>query len=84
MSSHKKLLRSIKEIETKIDAEKLKLAKHRRYFKNFTEKNSTILLSLLLPTFLAGWQAGKTTESGKKLKQLSKFIFLTTLTNLPK
>lgn len=71
-------------MDVKIQAEKTKIREYKRYFHKFAQKNSAVLLTLLFPTFLAGWQAGKTASSGKRVKQFLKFIVFTALTNLRK
>lgn len=82
MNSRKKLVKSIQQLEKKIKAEKLKAARHESYFKRLIAKNSTTLLLFLLPSFLAGWSAGKNTRAGKRVLPFFKFIGLSVLTNL--
>lgn len=77
MNQRKKLLKSIVELEAKVKRAKINENKHRYYFSQLISRNQYLLVSLLFPAFLGGWQSGKMARGGKRLKQLGKYGFLT-------
>ncbi len=77
MSQKKKLLKSINELEKKVKLAKRNTLKHRHYFARLIGRNDYLLIALLVPAFLGGWQSGKLARGGKQLQLFGKYSFLT-------
>ncbi|KTC86284.1 hypothetical protein [Legionella brunensis] len=81
MSSRKELRKSIDQLEVKIQMERGRLTEHQLYFRRLKERNRYLLLALLIPTFIAGWQEGKMAAEKKegRVKSFAKFMLGTAL-----
>lgn len=85
MSYREELLKAIQETEERIKNGKARQLKYRTELKGFaSEHTTTALAAFLLPSFFAGWKAGKIALSGKKLRHFIKFIFVSALANVRK
>lgn len=77
MSQRKKLLKSINELGKAVKLAKRNELKHRYYFAKMIGRNEYLLLAMLVPAFLGGWQSGKLSRGGKRLQRFGKYSFLT-------
>lgn len=69
----KKLQLLIKETESAIQADKIKLLQHQKYFaKLFSKKN--LLASSLLFSSIIGWQLGKKTQLKDDIKKVNLLV----------
>lgn len=79
MPSQKELKNLITQSTFIIQSEQEKIAGHQKYFTNLLQNNNIVLVSILLPSFLAGWKLGKHKLNGKYLKKLAKTAVFFTL-----
>lgn len=77
MSSQSNLLASIAKTEMLIQAEKIRLTEHKLYFTNLKNNHKVMLISLLLPSFIMGWQMGKQLGLQKKITRFTNYALFT-------
>ncbi|WP_157058199.1 hypothetical protein [Legionella adelaidensis] len=55
---------------------------HKRSLLHFWHNNKAVILAMLIPAFIVGWQLSKKAHVATLIKQISKFVFVTALTNV--
>lgn len=82
MNTRKNLQASIARMEARVRNEQAAISEHRQYFNQFYHDHSLVLIALLLPSFLSGWQLGKVLPTRNLLKQVTKFALMTLFTSI--
>lgn len=74
MNQKKQLLNLIIALEEKINLAKTEKERDKQYFANLIERHRSLMIAMLFPAFLVGWQSGKNknTRSKRFVRQLGK------------
>jgi hypothetical protein len=62
----------------------VQLAQHKRYFEKLANDHKLAVVSLLVPSFIAGWQSGKRMKLKQWLRQMTRVGFSTAFNSMRK
>ncbi|WP_419420591.1 hypothetical protein ACNVED_04620 [Legionella sp. D16C41] len=62
----------------------MQLAQHKQYFNRLANNHKLAVVSLLVPSFIAGWESGKRMNLQQWLKQMTKIGLSTALNGMRK
>jgi hypothetical protein len=71
-------------LEKELLSQKIENYKHKNYLSNFVQEHKVILLALLIPAFIIGWQSAKRKPVRLVGKQLTNLVVLTAVATVRK
>jgi hypothetical protein len=81
MSSKKALMAAIERMELHLEFEQSKVTYHKNSLLNFWNENKSTFFALLVPAIMIGWRVSKRGRLLKLGKQITKFLFYTSIAN---
>lgn len=62
----------------------MQLVEHKHYFNRLANRNKLAVVSLLVPSFIVGWESAKRVDIKQGLKQMTKLGFSSVLNSMRK